>query len=258
MKLKKILLASAATATLAVAGASAANAAEAYASIFGGLSMLQNSNMKGHAHTEYPGGSYTLLSSSSISADTSFKTGFVVGGNFGIDWQNGFRAELELAMRRASSDSKIHLHTTYNYGLRYAGNTYTYATNDKSGMTPADINMRAYSLMANAWYDFDIGMPITPYVGGGIGMALVQMDGHLTSLNTGTSYNLHEKNDTVFAWQLGVGASYPLSDHTKLTLDYRYFAADGAKLKIEPGFQDGSVKADFDSSDVMIGLRFSW
>ena len=31
--------------------------------------------------------------------------------------------------------------------------------------------------MANAWYDFDLGMPITPYVGGGIGMALVQIDG---------------------------------------------------------------------------------
>ena len=58
-----------------------------------------------------------------------------------------------------------------------------------------------------------------------------------------TDYNLHEKNDTVFAWQLGVGASYPLSDTTKLFLDYRYFAADGANLKLEPGFHGGECQS---------------
>jgi opacity protein-like surface antigen len=114
----------------------------------------------------------------------------------------------------------------------------------------ANVRMRAYALMANAWYDFDVGMPVTPYVGGGIGMALIQMDGKLDGIS------LHEKNDTVFAWQVGAGLAYPLSAHTKLTLDYRYFSAGGAHLRIEPGFNGGNITEDYNAHSVLVGLRF--
>lgn len=250
MKLRNYLMAGGAVATLVGATTTAANAAQAYASIFGGASFLENTKVHGSSYTAYPGGSYTLLSQSTQSADMSFKTGYVVGGNFGIDWQSGLRTEVEFAYRGASSD-KVHLKTSYFYGLNYGGNKYTYATGTTNKDVPGSVNMRAYSLMANAWYDFDIGSTITPYVGGGAGMALVQLDGTLNG------FKLHEKNDTVFAWQVGAGASMPIDDSIKAFIDYRYFSAGNAKLKLEPGFHGGDVKADLNAHTVMVGLRFA-
>ena len=247
MKLRNYLLTGAAAASLAVVtSSSAANAAEAYASIFGGVNFLQNPGMSGTSHTSY----YSYLTFvSSQSVDTSFKTGYVVGGNFGVDWQNGFRTELELALRGNSSKKSATLNTFYGY-LYYGSGPYTLASTTNA-VVPASIDLRAYSLMANAWYDFDTGTDFTPYVGGGVGMALVQISGGLNG------FHLIEKNDTVFAWQVGAGVSMPINDTMKVFLDYRYFAADGAKLKIEPGFNGGDINADFDSSSVMVGLRFS-
>jgi opacity protein-like surface antigen len=105
--------------------------------------------------------------------------------------------------------------------------------------------------MANAWYDFDLGLPITPYVGGGIGLAQVKISGDLDGSR------LFEKNDSVFAWQVGAGASLPISDTTKLFLDYRYFSAADAHLKLEPGYNGGSISADFNSHSLMLGVRFN-
>lgn len=245
MKLRKYLLTCAAAATLVGATTSAADAAQGYASIFGGVSLLQNAGLSGHSHTSY----YSYLTSlSSQSVDTSFKTGFVVGGNFGVDWQNGIRTELELAMRQNASGSHATLKTSYSYIYSGYG---PYTISSSTGSVPAAFNLRAYSLMANAWYDFDVDMPFTPYVGGGVGMALVQIDGRLNG------FKLHERNDTVFAWQLGVGASIPLTDSIKGFIDYRYFAADDAALKLEPGFHGGDVTANFNSHTVMVGLRFN-
>src|SRR6185437_15516923 len=190
----------------------------------------------------------------------SFKTGFVLGGNAGIEWGNGLRTEVELAFRQNNSKKHVRLRTHYSYGFltatttttgEGATNTHTFRTHvtadHQDNEVPANLRMRAWSLMANAWYDFDLGLPITPYVGGGIGMAMVKVSGKLgrtenadtvttttTSAGEGgavththlhshprttTFKNLFEKNDTVFAWQLGVGASMPITDSVKAFVD---------------------------------------
>lgn len=258
--LNRYLMAGAAITSLSVIASSTAEAASAYAGIFGGLSFLQKPKLKGHSHT-YTTTSLTFSSSQSV--DASFKTGFVVGGNFGIDWGNGLRTELELAARENKSKSHAHLKTHYTIGFSTCSSTptssicqaTTHFTQLHLGSTdakvPAHLNLRAYSLMANAWYDFDTDMGFTPYIGGGIGLAQVQINGNLAG------YRLNAKNDTTFAWQLGAGIAVPISDSVKATLDYRYFAADGAKLKIEPGFHGGNINADFNDHSIMVGLRFN-
>ncbi len=247
-RLRSAMLMGTAVATIIGATAPAADAADtahAYASVFGGVSILQNPGLKGSSHTSY----YSYLTSlSSQSADTSFKTGFVVGGNFGIDWGNNLRTELELALRQNNSSSHALLKTSYSYMYSGAG---PYTVSKSTSTVPANMNLRAWSLMANAWYDFDVDMPFTPYVGGGFGMAMVQISGNLNG------FNLHKKNDTVFAWQLGAGVSMPITDNIKAFLDYRYFAADSAALKLEPGFHGGDITANFDSHTVLVGLRFN-
>jgi opacity protein-like surface antigen len=246
---------------------SSAEAAQPYASLFGGANFLQSQTMSGHNHTRLTSDFTTATSSQSL--ETSFKTGFVLGGNAGIEWGNGLRTELELAFRQNNSKRHAHLKTHFHsqhltYATTGEGENYAYTedgakittiiTSDtgSEGDIPAKLRLRAWSLMANAWYDFDLGLPVTPYVGGGIGLAQVKVSGELNGAR------LWEKNDSVFAWQVGAGASLPISDTAKLFVDYRYFAADDAHLKLAPGYNGGSVDADFNSHSLLVGVRFNF
>ncbi|HVT24011.1 MAG TPA: outer membrane beta-barrel protein [Rhizomicrobium sp.] len=265
MTLRKLLMASAAVVSL-TATISSADAAQPYASLFGGASFLQSQNMSGKNFTRTTAAYYTGQSTQSV--DTAFKTGFVLGGNAGIEWGSGLRTELELAFRQNSSKNHARLRTHYRYQFftyisTGEGGGYTTITTAQGGQdnrVPANLKMRAWSLMANAWYDFDLGLPVTPYVGGGLGMAMVKISGDLGRYDGSTLsiLRLHEKNDTVFAWQVGAGVSIPISDNMKLFADYRYFAANDAHLKIEPGFHGGSIDADFNSHNLMVGVRFNF
>lgn len=251
MQTRKALMISVAAVALTMS-ATSAKAASSYVSLFGGASFLQKPHLAGVSMT-HTTTYYSFKSTQSV--DTSFKTGFVLGGNWGVDWGT-FRTEIELAYRANKSGRTAHLRQSYDSALHYAGNTYTnYLSVSTSfdGTVPSNLKLNAYSLMANVWYDFhqfDLGN-VTPYIGGGIGGALVKISGDLNS------YKLNEKNDFVFAWQVGAGVSVPLTDSLKAFLDYRYFAADGAKLKLSPGFHGGNINADFDSHSVLIGLRLS-
>lgn len=244
MKIRNALLVSASAASL-VAATSTAEAASTYVSVFGGASLLQKPGLKGISHTHTTTTS-TFVSKTSL--DTSFKTGFVVGGNWGVDWGN-FRTELEAAYHSNSSNKTGHLVTSYQSGPIGGALTSTIATRDS--IVPTDVTLHAYSLMANVWYDFHgfSAMGITPYIGAGVGLAQVQIGGRVNGIN------LIEKNDYTFAWQVGAGASVPVSQDMNLFVDYRYFAADGAKLELRPGFHGGGINADFDANEVLLGLR---
>src|ERR1700744_4034025 len=101
MQTRKALLISTAVAAFAVT-ASAADAASTYASVFGGVNLLQNPGLKGSSRSVYHTAAYIsavtcggpthhtcpldIISKSKQSVDAHFKTGFVVGGNWGVDW----------------------------------------------------------------------------------------------------------------------------------------------------------------------------
>jgi opacity protein-like surface antigen len=245
MQTRKALMLSAAAAALTMAAPSA-QAANSYVSLFGGASLLDKPGLSGSSHTHT---TTTLFFSSSQSVDTSFKTGFVFGGNWGVDWGT-FRTELETAYRTQKSGKTAHLKTSYSVnGYAFDGTTYSSTSRDET--VPANLRLSAWSLMANAWYDFHGVLPynITPYVGGGIGGALVKIAGNLDHIK------LNEKNSFVFAYQFGAGMSVPVSQSMKMFLDYRYFRADSAALKLSPGFHGGDVSADFNSHSVLLGLR---
>jgi opacity protein-like surface antigen len=67
--------------------------------------------------------------------------------------------------------------------------------------------VRQLSAMANLWLDLPVGDKIVPYVGGGAGIAGFEIDG---------------EGKGKFAWQLGAGVAFKLSDSMALTADYRH------------------------------------
>jgi opacity protein-like surface antigen len=79
-------------------------------------------------------------------------------------------------------------------------------------------------LLANIWWDYDLGGGITPYVGGGVGAALVNP-------------NIVLYDDTDYAWnapslapaaQLGAGVLIDVADNMKVDVGYRAKAVLGA------------------------------
>ncbi|HZR20759.1 MAG TPA: porin family protein [Verrucomicrobiae bacterium] len=73
--------------------------------------------------------------------------------------------------------------------------------------------------------------PVTPYAGAGVGFSEALLSvGHI-DLN-GTS--LHgDVNDTVFAWQAFAGLRFKINEQMGLSLEYRYFNADGASWQAD-------------------------
>ena len=84
---------------------------------------------------------------------------------------------------------------------------------------------------------------ITPYIGGGVGFSEAILDvGNITINDT----TLHGDNaDTVFAYQAFAGLRYRFNDRMGLSLEYRYFAADGAEWRSDSAFGTATDRMRF-------------
>ena len=185
-----------------------------YLSVFGGANLLQDQSVLGTSRTEF---------------STSTDTGFVLGSAVGTSldkWAKGLRAEVEVSYRRND----------------LAGD-WARTFIPVSGVIEG--NESTFSIMANVWYDIDIGSKVRPYVGGGAGWARSQLDGvQITTFAFGPvppSVNRSGSIDTNgFAWQLGAGINYEVMPDVDLGIGYRYmdapnvdafFFGKGGKLK---------------------------
>ena len=121
----------------------------------------------------------------------SFDSGFNVGARLGYKW-DAWRFEGEYSHRENGSNATA-------LGARLNGDFTT------------------DSFMANAIYDFNVGWPITPHIGMGIGGA--EASG---SLNTAAFGTLSKTSDFVFAYQAIAGIRYQATPQIALDLDYRY------------------------------------
>lgn len=151
-------------------------------------------------------------------------TGFVVGGAVGYDlccWLPGLRGELELTYRRTSIKKGYH-----EDGTDTANSSSK--SSDNSG--PFTGHISSFALMANVWYDFDLG-GINPYIGGGIGWAQNRFNADYFSGTFSSPLGAVDETDTGFAYQLGAGFNVPVSQGVRLGLGYRF--VDLGKLEFE-------------------------
>ncbi len=231
--------------------------------------------------------------------------GWVVGASLGWDFGTGFRAELELAYRsndiEAGATEHFSAFTAAYYGYAYGIITaqtpvfgfYYYgqifptskavyvAVGTKTGYTKGvapttttsttninistDGDLETWSLMANLWYDFNLGdSPITPFIGGGIGLAQVSLDYRAVvyaPLNDGRNplltnatgaYGTYDVNtdDFAFAYQVGAGLGFNFGNGMMLSAQYRYFATGEVQLGASDQFS-GNVEAH----NFLVGLN---
>jgi opacity protein-like surface antigen len=152
-------------------------------------------------------------------AEISFDVGYGLSAAVGNAYENGGRAEVEFGYRTNDIDDI----SVSGYGSASIGG-----------------DVSAMSLMANGFYDFAPNEKLSPFIGGGVGMAYVEGD---------IDY-LGSANDYVFAYQASVGISIIVTQSTKFDVQYRFFGTD------DPDF-DG-LEAEYTTHNLMIGFRQSF
>ncbi|MFZ4762632.1 MAG: outer membrane protein [Alphaproteobacteria bacterium] len=171
---------------------------------------------------------------SGANVKTDFDNGYGLSASFGYDtgkiWSlGGFRPEIEVGYR----ESDVNTHRL-NGGSPLAGPTGRVS------------NLYA---MANIIHDFHTGSKFTPYLGAGLGIARVDASGFGVSAIPAV---LSDK-DNALAYQAIAGVSYQLNNKTALTLDYRYFATEKAKVQSAVGNNTEIRNA---TNNVTVGVRY--
>lgn len=165
-------------------------------------------------------------------------TVFIIGGAVGYDFESPLRAELE----------------------------YTYRTNFENNKRPTtdgnhnvDMDLTAHAILLNAFYDFENSTDITPFVMAGAGMSILRSDNDVDPIGAAPDYTERQITRTNFAWNVGAGAGYSLTE--KLTLDFllRYVDLGEARWEnYDPGTDEANAVADMTAVECLLGLRYAF
>ena len=116
-----------------------------------------------------------------------------------------------------------------------------------------ETKIESQSLMLNAYYDIDTGSKITPYVGGGIGFAKLELNDQYWN----DVYN-KKIDDTNFAWQIGAGVAYAVSDNISIDAGYRYIDYGSLSASGDDGYGGEKEDVDMTANEFYIGARYSF
>jgi OmpA-OmpF porin, OOP family len=229
MNLRTALLAAAASIAL-IGTASAQNTTGFYIGGAAGLSIIEQID-----------GTYKPVGTK---ATQDYKTGYGLSGALGYGYGNGFRSEIEAAYSEAKAKN-----SSYSLG---------------SGITTSTGgNANAFSLFGNALYDFNLGLPVTPYVGLGLGWLRLAAETKVNS-NSGNIKLIDDSTDTI-GYQLIAGLSLPIMDNLKATLDYR-FKSSFNKPKFDTTAETRNLNGNLQTFEadrpmihnVFLGLRYEF
>jgi outer membrane protein OmpA-like peptidoglycan-associated protein len=162
---------------------------------------------------------------SNIDGKSEYDVGPAGNIYLGYDW-GSFRADAEVSLR--TNDVKE---------AKFGGQTFA-----KNG------HFRTIGIMANGYYDFDFGSPFVPYIGAGVGVAM--LDSELKG--NGAKFN---DFNTQFAYQGIAGVSYNFEPNIAFNLEYRYFG------NTKPTFSDQNIKLKYDASNnhtILLGVRYTF
>ena len=88
---------------------------------------------------------------------------------------------------------------------------------------------QTFSGLANVWMDLAPSGPVTPYVGGGIGAA------HVSREDVGREgREPADDSDLILAWQVGAGIGWDIQPNWSMSVDYRWFNAEGPNSEVSP------------------------
>lgn len=183
-----------------------------------------------------PGNLANSTSTIQIGFDEGFDGGLFVGYDFGA-----FRIEAEVAYKQADVEELI------TNGISPPGTIGT------TGLfTGGNGDVSILSGMINGVLDFGDDDGLSGFIGGGAGMARVDINGVTAFTNTGL---IIDDSDTRFAWQLFAGVRQALTRNIDIHLKYRFFNVDELEYV---GFGGRAVEADLRTHSLLGGITFNF
>ncbi len=126
--------------------------------------------------------------------------------------------------------------------------------NFSSENSKAKLSVENRFAMLNAYYDIDTDTKFTPYVGAGLGWA------HLKAKENGAYIKENAKpikasdSRNTFAWQIGAGVSYALTEQLDVDFGYRYIDEGHVSYT-----DDRSInKYEARSHELSLGVRYGF
>jgi len=159
-----------------------------------------------------------------VTVNTEFDTGPALGAALGYDF-NKFRVEGEIS----------------------------YQKNDVSQIGSQGVllnntgKVTAFSFLINGYYDFINKSAFTPYISAGLGFAQVEFNDLDIS---GLGFSGSNDEDTVFAYQVGIGLGYAVTEKITIDVRYRYIGTEDSEYD--------TTKAEFASNNLLFGVRVSF
>ncbi len=193
----------------------------------------------GWTNLENERGRLALNSGGAITASERWEDGFNVGARVGYEWgpwrfEEEFRFQTN-GLRRLSLSAP-------GSPPAWLPGTSTLVHGDRN----------AYAFMSNAIYDFAVGWPVTPHIGGGIG-AVILHDG--VSANPGSALRpvggrFASSSRTELGYQGIAGIRYNVNPALAFDLDYRYLGTT------DPTFTSviGKYRSGYSSHNVVASL----
>ena len=185
------------------------------------ISLGAGTTLQNHIH--YNDTTLGGIAGGKVQFKPSYSGEFAVGYGLG----NGFRIELAGNFNRNTAS------TLKGYN----------GTEDK-----ATGGLRTYGPMVNALYDFNVGMPIYPFVGAGIGYQFQDIDSAIRSDNGAYFHGTKGR----FAYNVIAGASYPIAAVPGLsfTATYKFMQRVG-----NPNYDGVQMGLSY-SNTFLLGLRY--
>lgn len=141
-------------------------------------------------------------------SEVSYDVGYSVGGALGYQFTNGLRFEA-------------------------AGNYLRVEEDDSNG-----VEAEVATLLGNAYYDFDFGTRITPYVGAGLGVSFIDLDNFNDSGGGGFVLD----DGTQFAYAFHAGLSFEVTERLDATLNYTFL---GHEVDLLSNNFTAGIRAEF-------------
>ena len=185
--------------------------------------------------------------------ETEFDNGYALAGEFGAFYPNGFRSGVELVWSKADVDthSGVNVAGTVIDGVDAAVLT---GSPDQLGATVGAVvadgrgDIRATSVFANLYYDFNRMGAIRPFVGAGLGYS----DVSVTYSPSGVG--IIDDSEGKLAWQIKGGASWAVNDQIDVFGEAVYRATDDIELTNQ--LFPGTLNVENAQTVLNVGVRY--
>lgn len=145
----------------------------------------------------------------------------------------------------------------YDFGSARIEGEFVYQKNDFDKLINPDGDvseassgdLSSIALLINGYYDFHNNTKFIPFVTAGLGFAKVELNNIVHVKRAKVTDAPYNDDDTVFAYQVGAGVGYAVTEKITIESKYRYFATSDFEIT------DGTEKLEHNRHNLLFGIR---